>query len=353
MTGGDGPNSYTHNSWYQRGVIEAAKEMINEGISANLDLIKSPCFNNKFHIADLGCSIGPNTFIAIQNIIDTVQKKYQDENHNPLDLEFQVFFNDQVNNDFNTLFKALPPSRSYFAAGVPGSFHGVLFPNSSLHLVHSSYALHWLSQLPKELVDSKSPAWNKGSIFCSGLVKEVAEVYACQYKKDMNRILNARAQELVPGGLIIILESSLPDDVPMSHTAMGMPYDFLGSCLHDMVKMGLLSEEKVDSFNLPMYIPHVTELKELIEENGCFSIERMIAFDHPVKSVSSPSLQAIASLIRAIVEGFIEKHLGDEIDIKEIFSYYAEKFAKNPPNYFGAECRQNLELFLLLKRKMN
>lgn len=223
--------------YMQRGVIEAAKEMINEGISANLDLIKSPCFNNKFHIADLGCSIGPNTFIAIQNIIDTVQKKYQDENHNPLDLEFQVFFNDQVNNDFNTLFKALPPSRSYFAAGVPGSFHGVLFPNSSLHLVHSSYALHWLSQLPKELVDSKSPAWNKGSIFCSGLVKEVAEVYACQYKKDMNRILNARAQELVPGGLIIILESSLPDDVPMSHTAMGMPYDFLGSCLHDMVKM--------------------------------------------------------------------------------------------------------------------
>nr|POE51928.1 putative s-adenosylmethionine-dependent methyltransferase at5g38100 [Quercus suber] len=32
----------------------------------------------------------------------------------------------QVSNDFNTLFKSLPPNRQYFAVGVPGSFHGIL-----------------------------------------------------------------------------------------------------------------------------------------------------------------------------------------------------------------------------------
>lgn len=219
--------------------MDAAKELIYEAISDNLDLKLLKFDTSKtFQIADLGCSIGPNTFIAVQNIIEAVQLKLlQTDHQNPSALEFQVFFNDHYDNDFNTLFKSLPLSRKYFAAGVPGSFYSCLFPKATLHFVHSSYSLHWLSKVPKELVNQNSPLWNKESARRRRFVKEVAEAYSGQFKNDTESFLNARAQELVPGGLMVITIHAIPDETPLSQTGPGVLADVLGSCLMDLAKM--------------------------------------------------------------------------------------------------------------------
>ncbi|KAG5552097.1 hypothetical protein RHGRI_010252 [Rhododendron griersonianum] len=215
MIGGDGANSYTQNSSFQRGVIDGAKGMIFQTIPENID-IHSPPFNpsNAFRIADFGCSTGPNTFVAMQNIIDAVMLKNQSTDQtDPTSTtpEFQVFFNDYIDNDFNTLFKTLPPNRLYFAAGVPGSFHNQLFPRASLHIAHCSYALHWLSRIPPGVTDRGSPAWNKDKIYCAGNKKEVTEAYFGQFQADMDAFLEARAQELVEGGLVVIQIPGVPD----------------------------------------------------------------------------------------------------------------------------------------------
>ncbi|KAF8369993.1 hypothetical protein HHK36_031978 [Tetracentron sinense] len=191
----------------------------------------------EFRIADLGCSVGPNTFIAVQNIIEGVELKYQTLDHNSCIPEFQVFFNDHVANDFNTLFTSLPPDRRYFAAGVPGSFYDRLFPAVSLHFVHATYALHWLSMVPKEVVDINSPAWNKGRIQYTGAPNEVSEAYSAQYAKDMESFLCARAQELASGGLMALLIAAIPNGTLHSQSTLGMMFDLLGSCLMDMAKM--------------------------------------------------------------------------------------------------------------------
>ena len=121
----------------------------------------------------LGLSTGPNTFISVQNIIEAIELKYISKGENIETPKFMVFFNDQLSNDFDTLFISLTPNRQYFAAGVPGSFYGRLFPKASLHFIHSSYALQWLSNVPKEAMDEGSPAWNKGRIFYTNAPKEV------------------------------------------------------------------------------------------------------------------------------------------------------------------------------------
>lgn len=218
----------------QIGVVDAAYELISEGIKDKLDL-KSPC--KAFRIADLSYCFGPNTFYAVENIIEAVDRKYRTQIHNPPPLEFQVFFNDVASKDFNTLFTTLPPSKKYFAAGVPGTFYNTLLPKSTVHLTYSSYALHWLSKVPEEVVDSKSPAWNKGSIHCSGVAEAVGGAYLAQFRNDIDTFLNARAQEIVDGGLLLIIMAGLPDGISMSQTAMGIYYDILGSTLIELAKL--------------------------------------------------------------------------------------------------------------------
>ena len=220
----------------QKATVDTAKKLLVEVISDKLD-INNPSFgsSNTLRIADMGCSIGPNTFIAVQNIVEAVTLKYQSMQQNPQDLEFHVFFNDHVANDFNALFRSLPPSRPYFAVGVPGSFHGRLFPKSSLHIVHSSYAPHWLSKVPKEVMGINFPGSKNGKNYCtSSTDEEVLEVFSSQYKKDVQTFLTARAQELVRGGLMVLLLTGIQNGAIFSETCTGMVFKLFGSCLLDM-----------------------------------------------------------------------------------------------------------------------
>ncbi|XVF20687.1 hypothetical protein REPUB_Repub12eG0023500 [Reevesia pubescens] len=352
MKGGDGPLSYARNSSFQKGVVDATKEMIIQAIANKLDLEKlCPESSKTFQIADFGCSVGPNTFFSMQNIIEAVEQNHHTNHGNAATTrEFQVFFNDHSSNDFNTLFKSLPPSRPYFAVGVPGSFYGRLLPKSSIHIGHSSSALQWLSKVPKEVVDINSPAYNKGSIYCTGIEKEVAKAFEAQFENDMETFFNARAEELVGGGLMVILTGGVPDGVALSQTTIGKFYDFFGSCLVDLTKKGLISEEKLNSFNMPLYFPSAKELKILIERNGHFSIESSHEIIEQVKRVQPlPSTQNSTSHIRAGLEGLMKDHFGNEI-VDEIFACYATKHAETR-FVFAEKAADNTLIFMILKRK--
>ncbi|XP_038678585.1 LOW QUALITY PROTEIN: loganic acid O-methyltransferase-like [Tripterygium wilfordii] len=220
--------------------------------------MSSSSFSSKiFRVADLGCSVGPNTYFAVQNIINSVKLKYQET-----DVEFQAFFNDQISNDFNVLY--LPSDREYFVAGAPGPFQGRLFPKNSIHFVHSSYSIHWLSSVPEELVDKDSSAYNKGKIYYTSAQEQVFEAYTAQFAKGITSFLNARAQEVVHGGFMALLIPCFPDGTPHSQCNVEAMFDLLEDSLMDLVNMGLVSEAKVDFFNLPMYRTSPQELKGLI-----------------------------------------------------------------------------------------
>ncbi|KAJ6735071.1 hypothetical protein OIU79_002192 [Salix purpurea] len=91
-------------------------EMVDDGIMEKLDLktLGFESTNDKFRIADFGCSVGPNTFFAVENIMKAVEHKHLAQFNNSAALSgFQVFFNDVTTNDFNTLFKALHSNEKY------------------------------------------------------------------------------------------------------------------------------------------------------------------------------------------------------------------------------------------------
>ncbi|KAF3437217.1 hypothetical protein FNV43_RR19970 [Rhamnella rubrinervis] len=344
---GSGNYSYSRNSGFQRTAIEAAKGLINKAISENLEISNFVSSSNSpktFRLADLGCSEGPNTFLAVQNIVDAVELKFKHHGLlGPQLPDFHVFFSDISSNDFNKLFTSLPPERKYYATGVPGSFHGRLFPSASLNFVHSSYSVQMLSRVPKEVEDRNSPAWNKGRIHYGNASDETFKAYEAQCLKDMESFLDARAHEVVHGGLVALILPGCPIGIPYSQVFFNKTLELLGSCLMDMVKKGIISEEKVDSFNIPTFFPSMQQLEAVVKRNGCFSIEMVDTIPQ-----LKPQPKALSSTMRSGMEGIIKKHFGDEFDLDMLFDLLSKKFEESFSNF---DPEKAVTLFVLLKRK--
>ncbi|MFX6572950.1 class I SAM-dependent methyltransferase, partial [Acinetobacter baumannii] len=152
-------------------------------------------------MVDLGCASGPNTFLVMSHIMDTIEDLCKQKSINYLP-EFEVFLNDLPGNDFNNLFKLLPnyESGNCFVYGLPGSFYGRLFPRNSIHFAYSSYSIHWLYQVPEGLENK-----NEENIYMAMTSPPVVyEAYAKQYKKDFCRFLSSRAEEMIPGGCMVL-----------------------------------------------------------------------------------------------------------------------------------------------------
>ncbi|GAA0159458.1 methyltransferase [Lithospermum erythrorhizon] len=348
VLGGNGTYSYSRNSEYQMLLLELAKEKINELIGKHLD-IEKPSFDyqESFRIADFGCSTGPNTFFSMQNIVEAIRSNLRD--HAP---DFFIFFNDLVGNDFNTLFRNLPPKRTYYVASLPGSFYSRLLPEASLHIANCSTSLHWLSKIPHEVTNKNSLAWNEGKVHYLRAPKAVKDAYSTQFKQDIEAFLSARAQELVAGGLMVLIVNGFPDGSFPSNSITSGNFKILESCSEDMVKMGMITKEMADMFNLPFYYPSPAELKASIEANGHFTIERLEKLDYQINQTNvEVNIQSSISLLRAIIGGLIVEHFGNDT-VDYLFELYTEKYSANPvildDEYKGPKVEN---YFVFLKRK--
>ncbi|XP_051115922.1 loganic acid O-methyltransferase-like [Andrographis paniculata] len=337
MNGGEGAHSYSKNSHYQKLAHDLTKRMVQDTITRKLKTIFNP-----FCIADYGCSVGPNTFFAIQNVIEAVQHKCASQK----ELEFQVFFNDHTTNDFNTLIACLPSERQYYSAMAPGSFYGRVLPRASVHIAHSCLALQWLTQVPKTVCDSKSPAWNPGRIYYTKdrSPKAMADAYAEQFNKDMQSFISARAQEIVPGGLMVLTMPGICDRDSPSRYSIGF-FEFLGTILMEMANEGTVEKGDVDAFNLALYAPSIEEMKEVIEKNGCFEVERIELTTNDFE-VEATNIAGLIINFRAALEGYFRGHFGSEVTNKMF-----DKALEESDRVLSVLRNSPHELFVALKRK--
>ncbi|CAM8942839.1 unnamed protein product [Rhodiola kirilowii] len=354
MNGGDGSYSYAKNSEFQGMGFDIAKTLIETSISKNLDvkniIVTTTATSDTFYLADLGCSTGPNTFAAMQSLITSISQKHKSQN-SKTSLEFQVFFNDLPTNDFNTLISTLPSPRSYFAAAVPGSFYGRLFPSSSLQFVYASHAIHWLSKIPDECLDRNSKAWNKGRVHYAGGCEAVVEAHAAQFGRDMDKFLKARGEEIVSGGMLVLISIGCPDDRPHICLANSLLFELLGSVLLDMAKRGLVDEDKVDSFNLPVYAVKPKEIQAAVERNGSFKLETMDLHGFASTMIRTPTLtkwKMNHSHMRAGFEPLIANHFGQGI-IDDLFELFFQKIMDNVKQLEESNMDKN-QLLVVLTR---
>uniref|UniRef100_A0A5B7B8V2 Putative Salicylate O-methyltransferase n=1 Tax=Davidia involucrata TaxID=16924 RepID=A0A5B7B8V2_DAVIN len=332
MNGGIGETSYANNSLVQQKVISMTKPITEQAI---VDLYcktvpRSLC------IADLGCSSGPNTLLVVSELIKTVEGTRKKLGHQSL--EFQVYLNDLPGNDFNTIFRSLPSFQEKmrkqlgsgfgpcFVTGVPGSFYGRLFPTKSLHFLHSSYSLQWLSKVPEGVEN------NKGNIYmASTSPPSVLKAYYEQFQRDFSVFLKCRSEELVAGGRMVLTILGRKSEDPSSKECCYI-WELLAMALNEMVSEGIIEEEKMDSFNIPQYTPSPIEVKSEVQNEGSFAVDRLEVTEVNWNAYANEFCPSdafkdggynVAKCMRAVAEPLLVSHFGEDI-IDQVFHRYRE-----------------------------
>ncbi|RDY07384.1 Salicylate carboxymethyltransferase, partial [Mucuna pruriens] len=339
MNSGKGETSYANNCLLQRKLILNAKPILEETITRLYHDSSLKCLK----VADLGCSVGPNTLLATLNIIDIIGRACTRLNCEPP--TFQFFLNDLFGNDFNTIFKSLPDfytrlveDKGYkfgpcFINATPGSFYGRLFPSNCINFFHSSTSLHWLSQDPLLGLSREAELLNKGHChIVSTSPPAVYKAYLKQFQEDFKLFLKSRSEELVPGGAMVLVflgKSEIPRRTG---------WEIISLILNDMFLEDLVEEEKLDTFNIPLYEPTVEEIRHVIQEEGSFFVQRLeisiMPWDEGINESGDDSFldgniraELMAKHARAIMEPLLSAKFGAQV-INEVFTRYQKKIVQ-------------------------
>ncbi|KAK1429238.1 hypothetical protein QVD17_11444 [Tagetes erecta] len=363
MNEGEGDSSYANNCFLQEHAIKRTLPFLKHAIKsmANHDVF----FNNGcFVVADLGCSSSINTLLVASNIIDIVHDECQENNRKTP--QFQVCLNDLLGNDFNTLFKLLPNFYEClrdkgenigpcFMSAVPGSFYNRLFPDKSLHLVHSSYSVQWFSQVPQGLEG------NKSNIYISKTSPpSVFQAYKKQFRSDFTKFLQLRYEEMVRGGHMVLTLPGRRKVDPTTDDCWSL-WDLLTKSLLELLKEDLVRESDINSFNLPFYLPCEDELRNIIQDDVLFVLDDMNVFevnwdpqdtDHTnmnglIKGGDhNGHVKNTAKVIRAITEPLLASHFG-----ASIVDLMFKKYEKHVADHLAIKKTRQFTIVISLTKK--
>ncbi len=196
-----GSGYYSERTQGARNVINAALDMVRDALAhtPKTDIIR---------IADYGCADGGTSRTMWSNLLGELR---DNGDHR----QIEMVYTDLASNDFSTLFRMMQgfegdPNDAYqanldgvFVHGCGTGFHEQLMADSSLNLGFSATAMHYVSSKPCELTSH---------VHMVGAIPEERAQFKAQAAADLERILLARANELVPGGRFIIFNFGIDEE---------------------------------------------------------------------------------------------------------------------------------------------
>ncbi|XP_019103841.2 S-adenosyl-L-methionine:benzoic acid/salicylic acid carboxyl methyltransferase 3 [Beta vulgaris subsp. vulgaris] len=330
MKEGTDETSYAKTSYIQKQVQSLTKPMREKAIK-EFYCREQPTI---LCIADLGCSsVELSNLSPVFGLLETVENARRELEKGPQ--EYQIYLNDLPRNDFNTIFRSLGSFGEklkqemrddfghYFVYGAPGSFHGRLFPSNHLHFIHSSYSLHWLSQVPKGIED------NKGNIYIAKTSPpHVLKAYYEQFERDFWTFLRCRSEEVVAGGMMVLTLMGRKSTEPYSKKSC-LIFDMFATALNDMVVEGFIEEDKLNTFSIPIYTPSEEELGFMVEKEGSFNLNQVLITEvnwKPSEQYKNPYDKSsdhanFTNCMRAVAEYLLISHFGEAI-LEEVFRRY-------------------------------
>lgn len=210
----------------------------------------------ELRIQDYGCGPGRTSMAAFHRVLGELRRR-------DAALPVVAVHNDQIGNDWNGLFANIAGPNGYLhdvaqirVEASIGSFFGPVASAGSVDLGLSFGASHWLSGR----VRIASP----GSLFFCDLPEPACGEVAARADRDWTNFLRRRADELKPGGWLLVDGlSSAPDvDDPSGRRASGRRlYRALWQVAVGLADEGRIDAALLEGFVFPVYFRSSEELR--------------------------------------------------------------------------------------------
>uniref|UniRef100_A0A1S4D1K5 Salicylate carboxymethyltransferase-like n=2 Tax=Nicotiana TaxID=4085 RepID=A0A1S4D1K5_TOBAC len=195
---------------------------------------------------------------------------------------------------------------------------------------------------------------NKGSIYVSRTSPTtVVKAYYEQYERDFVTFLKYRSKELVKGGRMILTMLGRNNE-DLYSKGCHYVWEPLAMALKELAAMGLIEEEKVNSFNIPIYHLSPAEVKYIVEKEGSFTIDvletselHIDVSDETCSNTGRSGVQSdshlckdrekatprdcinsdnMANSLRPLAEPLLVSHFGTELNMDQVFNKCREIF---------------------------
>ena len=117
-----------------------------------------------------------------------------------------------------------------------------------------------------------------------------------------------------------------------------------------IVMQGIIKEEELDKFNIPLYLAGVEEVKQLIEAEGSFVLNKLetFAIDWSVDATQNLNSRAkfVTRSIRAVFESLLLDAFGGAI-IDDLFVRFKNRVQK----HFATQTGEYLNLLISLTKR--
>jgi hypothetical protein len=211
-------------------------------------------------IADYGSSEGKNSLVPMRIVIETFRS------HLGAQRPIVVCHTDLPANDFKSLFELLEndPDRyarndpNVFACVIGRSFYQALFPPDQVDLGWCSYAAMWISQIPSVAPDH---------IFVPRMTGAARLAFEQQARQDWEAFLSLRANELRPGGRLVIVVPGTQGEGGSGYEAI---MDHAYAVLGDMVADGAVSADERARMALGVWPRRRRDLLAPFQDGGRF-----------------------------------------------------------------------------------
>ncbi len=267
--------AYDHHSDYQMHGAMSEVELVD---SLAAELTADP-ERGDLVIADYGCSQGRVTNMLIRRIVERIRSGYPDT-------PISVCHNDLLTNDWTTFLGHLRADDSYLS--IPGgpitplisaiSFYEPVAPRHVVDFGLSFAAAQWLA--------SPGPSNAGTALYFDQLEGSAREEMAAQADRDWTRFLERRADELAPGGLLVVNLMGIPDG---GEAAGKEAWEMTRSICVDLADEGLIDREMLEAFVMPIYERTAEEVRRpFLGEVG----ERLELRSERIEGVENPSTAA-------------------------------------------------------------
>lgn len=327
-------SGYSLHDAYQRQVASSSADALRE---AALQAAGALAADTPFVIADYGCSTNPHAAM-IREAIACVRSRSN--------AEIVVVHNDLPTNDWNALLRAATdPKLGYADEGdsspmtlvSAGSFFEPVLPRGSVHLGMSFSAAHWLRSQPVAragswcIADAAEPA-------CGPLEAQAAE--------DWERFLSLRAQELAPGGVLLIecIGTEVDPRTGQRFVTSAELLELMRATALEFASEGRLDRSAVESFVFPTAMRDVAQAGAPLQG----PLGRLLdACDVSVHRVDNPYLPLVATagaaeyareyvaFVRAFSASTLRAHLFEHLanpdaSLDDYFSRLEKTIARDP-----------------------